>query len=42
MDFGDFDDDFFETKPAKRTQDVIEIIQNYKPKIVTSKVNKIK
>ncbi|RNA02910.1 hypothetical protein BpHYR1_022952 [Brachionus plicatilis] len=36
MDIGDFDDDFFETKPVKKIQDVTEIIRAYKPKIVTS------
>ncbi|CAF0833579.1 unnamed protein product [Brachionus calyciflorus] len=36
MELGDFDDDFFECKPKRKTQDLTEIIQNYKPKIVTS------
>lgn len=38
MDFGDFDDDLFDTKPKRKTQDIEEVIRNYIPKCVTAKV----
>jgi hypothetical protein len=40
MEFGDFDDDFFDSsqKPRKTEQDFSDEIKNYQPKIVTSKV----
>lgn len=38
MELGDFDDDFFESKPKKKTEDLSEIIKTYKPKIVTAEV----
>lgn len=41
MEIADFDDDFFETKPVKKKQDIVEIVNNYKPKIVVSEVGKI-
>jgi hypothetical protein len=41
MEFGDFDDEFFDSKSKKNTNDFQETIKNYKAKIVTPKVNHI-
>jgi hypothetical protein len=41
MEFGDFDDDFFDSGKAKKaSQDFSDEIRIYRPKIVTSKVTK--
>jgi hypothetical protein len=40
MEFGDFDDDFFDSaKPKKTENDLTEEIKSYQPKIVTPRVN---
>lgn len=41
MDFGDFEDDLFDSKPKKKQQNLIEDIKNYQPKIVTSEVRSL-
>ena len=38
MEFGDFDDDFFDAEPKKNENDFIDAIKAYQPKIVFSKV----